>query len=131
MQGLFGDLLETLWSVSFDVILFIGTSFCEFDKTNNKRIKNKFNFNSILFAALTQLLGFVLYSITENTCHEDVRCRVYILDKEKLKTYQFFKLPFAIDDGDNEMDNLHALDFFKENKSAFTLDDLIPEIDLK
>lgn len=63
--------------------------------------------------------------------NKDVRCRVYILDKEKPKTYQFFQLPFALDDGDKKMDNLHGRDFSNENKTAFTLDDLIPETGLE
>lgn len=55
----------------------------------------------------------------------DMRCRVYILYKTQPKKFQYFQLPFALDDGGKRMETVHGRDFFKINTSAFTLDDLI------
>lgn len=55
----------------------------------------------------------------------DIRCRVYILNKTQPKKFQYFHLPFALDDGGKRMDTVHGRDFFNINTSAFTLDDLI------
>lgn len=49
------------------IIFIIETSFCKFDKRNNKRIEEKLNFNSILFLAQTTAFGFCSL-FNENSC---------------------------------------------------------------
>lgn len=51
------------------------------------------------------------------------RCRVFLLDKTKEKKYQFFDLPFAVDDGKNEIQNKYHIENY-DDKNAYVLDDL-------